>query len=247
MGGRTDRLIAEIEAIGGKVQRYGSSSGPQRFVGRFFGGEDRNDLLLQGSEFDDAWLSEHNDLRVLHIDGLIVSRTSLSREGFRALLSAHQLTSVAAFAAPIHDEDLELLSNGDLSFANLLRTDITGAALESLGRHQLVFVGVAGTEITAEDLQAISGWTSLTGIGLDGRQLTPETVKLIGQLRINYVILSGPDVTDETLALLAEATTVTAVTLDQTAVTPDGIQTFRELRPNVSIDEGPEGGPWYDW
>jgi hypothetical protein len=96
-------------------------------------------------------------------------------------------------------------------------------------------------------LESLRSWTGLTGVGIDGLQLTDEAVQVLDDLGVGFVILSGPDVTDLHLMRIAELEAVTHLTLDQTSVTETGIAAFRLACPTCGISVLTEEQIWYQW
>ena len=104
-------------------------------------------------EFDDAWLADHDYLAALPLTSVLVQKTSLSREGVRQLLSAHQLHQFEAADVPLTDDDVPLLNQQvGLNGLDVSGSQITDAGLVQLDLPRLRWIRLFGTPVTSDGL-----------------------------------------------------------------------------------------------
>jgi hypothetical protein len=249
-GGRERRLIAEIESQGGQV--FVDSSDPYviDLLERLHGDDSSRDrdVFLDGPRFDDQWLQQHSYLDGLQIRQLVVRYSGLSPGSFAALLREHGFESFTARGPSVTDEEVRLLAaHDDLIGLDLEHTRVGDAALAAIGPERLERVMLGKTEVTVSGLGVFRGSNKLQGIGLDGRQLTPECVAILATCpNLDLVRLIGPEVDDAALQRLVSLTTLRTVYLESTQVAPEGIDAFKAALPACGVNVISEEDRFFD-
>lgn len=247
-GGRKQRLIADIQARGGQVQVYKSSDPPLlRFVARMLH-DAGDDVFLDGPRFDDDWLADHDHLEVLRLNEVVARYCELTPQSFRSLLLRHRLMSFCVPGCSVTDEEVKLLAHhDDLIHLNLEHTAVGDAGLVAAKPQRLLFVMLGETNVSPAGLAAFRNSPTLRGIGLDGRQLTDETVAVLQTCSgLIHVRLIGPDVNDDRLLSLAIVPGLTNVELDRTQVTAEGIEALKAALPTCGVRLVAEEERFYD-
>ncbi len=249
-GGRTQRVIAEIEARGGQVHAY-NTDGPAfvRIAARLAGFDEgpTYDVFLDGPEFDDAWLTDNEYLAALPVRQLLLRNTRVRREAIRELLRVHQLHTFTAPGSVVQDDDMLLLGNHrDLTHLSVEYTAVGDSGLMVIGPERLLYPMLGGSKVTPAGLSVFQGSTKLQGIGLDGRQLTPEIAQMLLTCpKVHFVRLVGPEVDDACLQNLNGLKSLTGVVLDGTSVTDEGIAQFNATSPSCGVHVVPPEERFY--
>ena len=236
------RVLAAIEAAGGKYHAPNRDYYFVRMIARLFGQKDFDgdyDVFFGGPKFDDAWLAEQNDLRAVPIGELVSCNTQLSREAALRLLDSNRLFSFIVPGIPLTDADCQLIGEQEqLTHLSLMQSEITDAGLAVLNPKRLRTLNVAGTCVTSAGLQKELAGSQLQYLLVDGQQFTPELAAQLAQMKsLNMLSLIGPDVTDAHIKLLESVPNATYIGIDQTSATEAAIKVLRATKPNPASVE----------
>lgn len=203
---RVQRLVAEIEQAGGKVE-LGSTTWTL-FWDRVNGWGGKNPTrvrLARGTTQE--WLTSWDDLSDLSIEMLKIDEPAKLGPELARLVGRHPLETLYAPGVKGADEIAAVLSvSRSLTELNLRDSDLTDEGLRRLPLEQLRMLNIAGTRVTLDGLRELRQLPAVVQIVLDGRQVNAETVALLEQNPNSYRLwLYGPDVNDETLQMLKTA------------------------------------------
>lgn len=233
------RALAAITAAGGKHQERAEEPLIDR-IGRLLSGQPargRDEALLLGPKFDDAWLAEHHDLRSLNLQEILLLDTCLSREAVLRLWGRHPLGSLIAPGIAFTDEDAaQFGADNDLDNLNLMQSEITDAGFALLRTQRLTALNIAGTRVTSGALQQQLSGTKLQFIALDGRQFTPELAAHLAKMpSITKITLIGPEVADAHLKLLETLPRPISIVIDQTSASEAAIAAVKAAHPQAQV------------
>lgn len=233
------RLITDIRFAGGRYREYYAASLIERTLAPLLRLPVRVErtVVLQGPEFDDDWLIEHDDLAALEFNELSIDGTRLSRESIHRLLQKHHVTCLGLANVPFSDEEAKLLEdNTDLHFVVLRGTDMTDEGFAALNLSGVFLLHVPESPVTAAALERQLAGRSIKFLGLDGRQFSPELAKFLGTIPTLQIIdLVGPEITDEHLDLLKLIPSLRGISLDQTEVSDEAIEQLRSAHPQLGL------------
>jgi hypothetical protein len=245
--GERSLALASIAAEGGKYHEPIAPGTPwisRVIVTAVHGRRDhfKYEVFLNGPSFNDAWATEHKDLRSLPMRELLIANTRLSREAVLRLLGQNRLECFNAPGVPLTDEDAQRIGAlEELTHLNLMQTQLTDAGLAKLKAGRLRNLNVAGTRVTSEALLKELAGVELQYLWLDGRQFTPELAAQLAQMKsLTMLALIGPDVTDSQLELLVPLQNVTYIRLEQTSVSEEAVAALRAARPAPAFVEVPK-------
>jgi Leucine-rich repeat (LRR) protein len=129
-----------------------------------------------------------------------------------------------------------------VSVAVAANQSVDGAALAQLAEHlaeQVVWLDLSDQPLTAADLSALSRFTNLNRLQLDGTGVDDTTVaRLVKLPHLESLNLYNTSVTDATLDALAQAPQLRRLYLWRTPTTDAGVNRLRTALPGLRIDRG---------
>jgi len=230
---RERSLVRAIFEAGGTVRQPSFDKRWDAFIARRPAPETVVDLA--DSQVDDAWLQEHDDLRALEIDSLVMNQ-SVSSVGLGKLLKAHEVQSLSAYGIDFDDVAAEALArNPRFKELYIGTSDLSDEDLARLPLEELESLEVARTSITQVGVIELRRCGQLRNLGIDGTLFSPETVAaLVDCPALTYLWLDGA-VTEQQLLLVPQLTHLRMLLLQDAEIDESARHSLEQSLPNVEI------------
>jgi internalin A len=195
-------------------------------------------LILTGQQVDNAMISVvagHPNLKVLNV----AQKSSVDNDALPLLLSLKKLEDLSLEGSNFTDDNLEELAKiSTLRKLRLRGTGVTAAGIKKLAA--MIDLEVLDlrdcSEIGNAGLEAISGFTKLKSLLVNGENVTDEGVAFLKPLtELQLLVLPRSQVTDAGIAALSEQKKLKELDLFQAPISDVGLATFAEAKDLVKL------------
>jgi len=235
---RKQQMIAVVRAAGGFVRDDRTLLSRIRFW--YEHGQIvpyRVEVNLEKVGSDPTWLRENNWLSGLGIHMLDSIEGKVAGADLARLIDAHPLTNLDLQGTVFTDEIAAAVGRkSDLEWLSLVQCELTDEQFTRLPLEHVRTLALSGATVSPAGLQSLERCEKLANIGLDARQLTPQTAELLSSLgTVQQIWLSG-DVNDDHLLLLRSIKSLYRIELGGPfSATREGIAELKLAMPDCMI------------
>lgn len=231
------QLIHAIENAGGNV------SGRRSFVARLQDGisngriSDSQLLVDVSGSMDNQWIREHDWLRPLKINRLLVVTNQVHGSDLARLIDSHPLERLRISSAAVTEDVLSAIARKESLFSfEAGSSDLTDEQLARLPLEQFTSLSLTGTRVTAKGAEELRRCSQLKTVVLEGTQFNSTTADVLAELgTIESLGLLGPEVTDEDLEPLHRFSRLERLQLGNDRVTVKGRAALQAALPECRI------------